>query len=39
MLQDERNVGNEETDFRIKNVLPWQNFLSNRQIAANIEEK
>ena len=39
MLQDERDVGNEETDFRIKNVLPWQNILSNRQVAANIEEK
>ena len=36
MLQD---VGNEETKFRIKNLLSWQNILSNRQVAANIEEK
>ena len=39
MLQDERDAGNEETDFRIKNLLSWQNILSNRQIAADIEEK
>ena len=39
MLQDKQDVGNEETDFRIKNLLPWQNILSNRQIAADIEEK
>ena len=39
MLQDEQDVGNEETDFRIKNLLFWQNILSNRQIAADIEEK
>ena len=39
MVHDERNVGNEETDFRIKNVLSWQNILSNRQTAADIEEK
>ena len=39
MLQDEQDVGNEETDFRIKNVLSWQNILSNRQIAADIEGK
>ena len=32
-------MGNEETDLRIKNLLPWQNILSNRQIAADIEEK
>ena len=32
-------MGNEETDFRIKNLLPWQNILSNRYIAADIEEK
>ena len=32
------DIGNEETDLRIKNVLPWQNILSNRQIAADIEE-
>ena len=38
MLQDEQDVGNEETDFRIKNLLSWQNILSNRQIAADIEE-
>ena len=39
MLQDEQDAGNEETDFRIKNLLPWQNNLSNRQIAPDIEEK
>ena len=39
MLHDERDEGNEETDFRIKNLLSWQNILSNRQIAAGIEEK
>ena len=39
MVQDEQDVGNEETDFRIKNLLSWQNILSNRQIAADIEEK
>ena len=39
MLQDEQDVGNEETDFRIKNLLPWQNILSNRQIAEDIGEK
>ena len=38
MLQDEQDVGNEETDFRIKSLLSWQNILSNRQIAADIEE-
>ena len=39
IMQDEQDVGNEETDFRIKNLLSWQNILSNRQIAADIEEK
>ena len=39
MLQKEQDVGNKETDFRIKNLLSWQNILSNRQIAAYIEEK
>ena len=39
MLQNEQHVGKEETDFRIKKLLPWQNILSNRQITANIEEK
>ena len=39
MLQEEQDVGNEETDFRIKNLSSWQNILSNRQIAADIEEK
>ena len=39
MLQDERDVGNEETDFRIKNLLSWQNILNNRQIAADIQRK
>ena len=38
MLQDERDAGNEETDLRIKNVLLWQNILSKRQTAADIEE-
>ena len=28
-----------EADLRIKNVLSWQNILSNRQIAADIEGK
>ena len=39
MLQDEQDVGNEERDFRIKNLLSQQNILSNRKIAADIEEK
>ena len=39
MLQDERQVENKETDFRIRNLLSWQNILSNGQIAADIEEK
>ena len=39
MLQDERDAGNGETDFRIKNLFSWQNILSNIQIAADIEEK
>ena len=39
ILQDERDVGNEETDFRIKKLLSWQNILSNRQIATDIEGK
>ena len=39
MLQDEQDVGTEETDFRIKDLLSWQNILTNRQIAAAIEEK
>ena len=38
MSQDERDVGNEETDFRIKHLLSWQNILSNRKIAADIEK-
>ena len=33
------DIGNEEIDLRIKIVLSWQNILSNRQIAADIEEK
>ena len=37
MFQDERDVGNEETDFRIKNLLSWQNILSNRQVAVDIK--
>ena len=39
MLQDEQDLGNEEADFRIKKLLSWQNILSKKQIAANIEEK
>ena len=39
MLQDERDVGDEETDSRIKNLFSRQNILSNWQIAADIEEK
>ena len=39
MLQDEHDVGNEETDFRIKHLLCSQNTLSNRQIPTKIEEK
>ena len=39
MLQYEQDVGNEETDFRIKYLLSWQNVMSNRQIAADIKEK
>ena len=39
MPQDKQDVGNEETDFRIKKLLSWQNILSNRQIATDIEEK
>ena len=39
MFQDEQELGNEETDFRIKNLLSWKNTLSNRQITADIEEK
>ena len=35
MLQDKQDVGNEE----MKNLLSWQNILSNRQIAADIEKK
>ena len=39
VLQDEWDVRNEETDFRIKYLLSWQNILSNKQTAADIEEK
>ena len=39
MLQEEQDVGNEEPNFRVKKSLSWQNILSNRQIAADIEEK
>ena len=39
MLQDERDAGIEETDFRIRKLLSWQNILSNRQIAVYVEEK
>ena len=39
MLQTEQDVENEETNIKIKNLLSWQNIVSNRQIAADIEEK
>ena len=39
MLQDKRDAGNEETDVRIKKLLSWQNILSNRQIAGDMEER
>ena len=39
MLQDEQDLGTEETDFRIKDLLSWLNILSNRQIAAYIQKK
>ena len=39
MLQDKQDVGNEEADFRIINLLFWHIILNNRQIAADIEEK
>ena len=39
MFQDEQDVGNEETYFRIKKLLSWQNFLSKRQIQEDIEKK
>ena len=39
MFQDEQDVGNEETYFRIKKLLSWQNFLRKRQIQEDIEEK
>ena len=39
MLLDEQDVGNEETDFRIKNLSSWQNILRNRQIAVDTEKK
>ena len=38
MLQDEQDIGNEETDLRMINMLSWQNILSNRQVAADTEE-
>ena len=39
MLQDDQDVGKEETDFRIKNLLSSQNILGSREIAADIEKK
>ena len=39
VLQDERDVGNEEANFRIQSLFSWQNILSNRKIAADIVEK
>ena len=32
------DVGNEERDLRYKNLLPWQNILNNKKIAADMEE-
>ena len=32
------DVGNEEIDLRIKNLLSWQNILNNTQTATDIEE-
>ena len=39
MLHHEQDVVNEETYFRIEKLMSWQNILSNRQIATNVEEK
>ena len=36
---EKADVGNEETDLRIKNLLSWQIILNIRQIASDIEEK
>ena len=33
------DVGHEEIDLRIKNLLSWQDILNDRQIAPDIEEK
>ena len=33
------DVGNEEIDLRIKNLLSWQNILNNRQITVDMEKK
>ena len=33
------DVGHEEIDLRIKNLLSWQDILNDRQIAPDTEEK
>ena len=33
------DVGNEEIDLRMKNLLSWQNILNNRQIAADSQSR
>ena len=38
MLLAKTDVGNEEVDLAQKNMFSWQNILSSRQIAADIEE-
>ena len=38
MLLAKTDVGNEEVDLTQKNLYSWQNILSKRQIAADIEE-
>ena len=39
MVHHEQDVVNEERDFRIKTLMSWQNILSNRQVATDVEEK
>ena len=38
-ISGQTDVGNKEIDLRKKNLLPLQNILSSRQIAADMEEK
>ena len=38
-FSEQADVGNGETDLRIKSLLSLQNILSNKQIAADIEGK